>query len=229
MSSAVIPTLETALARSGMAIRGGFVPRAEDAVPDLAPGRPARALLLIGNIGGAMWPAFAAAPHDDDDPMDRWTRRVIDPLAAACGATALYPSDGPPYRPFQLWARRAEGVQPSPLMIFIHPQYGLWHAYRAALLFAEDLALPSMATGARPCDSCAGQPCLHACPVDAFTSAGFDDMRCARHVDGPDGTECRERGCLARRACPVGKEYAYPPAQMAFHMQAFLARRRTSV
>jgi hypothetical protein len=30
-------------------------------------------------------------------------------------------------------------------------------------------------------------------------------------------------GCLARRACPVGREYAYDPAQARFHMQAFLA------
>lgn len=226
MTAAAIASLETTLARAGMAIRGGFAPRAADAVPDLAPGRPARTLLLVGNIGGAMWPAFAAAAHDDEDPLDRWTRRIIDPLAAEYGATALYPSDGPPYQPFQLWAQRAEGVQPSPLMIFIHPEYGLWHAYRAALLFAESLALPSATPGARPCDTCASQPCLHSCPVDAFTATGFDDRICARHVDGPDGTECRERGCLARRACPVGTEYAYPPAQMAFHMEAFLARRR---
>jgi hypothetical protein len=28
-------------------------------------------------------------------------------------------------------------------------------------------------------------------------------------------------GCLARRACPVGKDYVYDPAQMQFHMTAF--------
>ena len=37
---------------------------------------------------------------------------------------------------------RAEAVAPSPLGILIHPDYGLWHAYRGALAFAERLALP---------------------------------------------------------------------------------------
>jgi hypothetical protein len=229
MPPATLLQIETALASTGMALRGGFAPAPADAVPDLAPGRPARSLLLIGNIGGAMWPAFAAAGRREHaEPMDHWTRQVIDPIAAELGARALYPFAGPPYHPFQRWAMRAEGVQASPLMIFIHPTFGLWHAYRAALLFAESLALPSGAPTRHPCDTCVGQPCLHTCPVDAFTLSGFDDKACARHVDGPDGIECRDRGCLARRACPVGQEYAYPPAQMAFHMEAFLARRRKS-
>src|SRR4030095_137820 len=46
------------------------------------------------------------------------------------------------------WAMRAEAVAPSPLGILIHPDYGLWHAYRGALAFAERLALPPR--GARP-------------------------------------------------------------------------------
>jgi hypothetical protein len=35
-------------------------------------------------------------------------------------------------------------------------------------------------------------------------------------------------GCLARRACPVGTDYAYDPRQAAFHMTAFLAARPPS-
>lgn len=223
----LLADLSAALAGHGMALRGGFAATVADGLPDIAPGRPARSLILIGNIGGAMWPAFASAgPHAGADPMDCWTRQVIDSCAARFGAHALYPFDGPPYFPFQRWAERAEGVRQSPLMIFIHPRFGLWHAYRAALLFAENLALPVPATGAHPCDTCDGQPCLSTCPVGAFSSRGFDDLACARHVDGPDGAECRERGCLARRACPVGADFQYPHDQMAFHMEAFLARRR---
>ena len=67
---------------------------------------------------------------------DRRVAAAIDPLARSVGAMALYPFDGPPYRPFQRWAMRAEPVAPSPLGLFIHPEYGLWHAYRAALVFA---------------------------------------------------------------------------------------------
>ena len=32
-------------------------------------------------------------------------------------------------------------------------------------------------------------------------------------------------GCLARRACPVGAEYAHGAEQAGFHMRAFLRAR----
>ena len=132
--------LSQTLALHGMALRGGFAVTGNDGVPHLADGRPAHTLLLVGNIGGAMWPAFAASCGFADthpDRMDRWTKTVIDALATEIGAVALYPFSGPPYFPFQRWAARAEPVHVSPLRIFIHPTYGLWHAYRAALIFAE--------------------------------------------------------------------------------------------
>ena len=223
------PQLAESLATQGMALRGGFTVGVADGVPDIAPGQPAHALLLVGNIGGAMWPAFAAAEEiagPDPDPLDRWTKRVIDKIATEIGARPLYPFSGPPYYPFQRWAARAEPVLVSPLRMFIHPAYGLWHAYRAALVFAEELDLPSAVETESPCRSCAGQPCLSACPVAAFQESGFDAIACARHVDGPAGVECRERGCLARRACPVGRDYSYSAPQMAFHMKAFISSRR---
>jgi hypothetical protein len=33
-------------------------------------------------------------------------------------------------------------------------------------------------------------------------------------------------GCLARRACPVGKGFTYHPVQAQFFMRAFIAARR---
>lgn len=222
--------LHEALQPIGMTLRGGFAPTSDDAVPHLDSGEPVGAVLLIGNVGGAMWPAFAASNARSrfaTHPMDNWTREVIDPIAARFAATALYPSEGPPYHPFQRWAARAEPVHVSPMRIFIHPTYGLWHAYRAALLLAQDPGLRVTPTvGSSPCTNCASRPCLTACPVDAFSENAFDEQVCARHLDSSAGGECRDRGCLARRSCPVGQEYSYPDAQMAFHMEAFLAPRR---
>lgn len=225
----MLAALHDALAPLGMALRGGFVAESDGDLPLLRSGEPARAVLLIGNIGGAMWPAFAASHAQArfaTHPMDRWTKEALDPVASLFGATALYPSDGPPYQPFQRWAARAEAVHVSPLRIFIHPAYGLWHAYRAAFLLPADPGLAPRQDANSPCDTCAARPCLSTCPVGAFTENGFDDRTCARHVDSSAGVECRLNGCLARRACPVGSEYSYPPAQMAFHMEAFLAPRR---
>lgn len=217
--------LSALAARAGLALRGAFHPDAGDLVPVEPGGAPPGTLVLLGWIGGRQWPVFAASPEAADgapDPLDRWSRRVIDALAAEVDATALYPFGGPPWHPFQRWAMRAEPVSPSPLGILIHPDWGLWHSYRGALAFAGRLDVAPPSARASPCVSCAAKPCLSACPVGAFTPAGYDVAACAAHAGAPAGTECRERGCLARRACPVAADMAYGGGQAAFHMRAFL-------
>ena len=217
------------LGRHGFLLRGGFAPDGADRLPMLSDGRPARTLLLVGNAGPGFWPHFAGSPEAEDgavDPMNRWTERVLSGLATELSGLALYPFGGPPYHPFIAWAKRAEPVAESPLGILIHPVHGLWHAYRGALLLAEALAPAPRSDVARPCDSCADKPCLDACPVGAFTPAGYAVDDCAGHVGSPAGEDCLTLGCRARRACPVGVETGYAPGQAAFPMAAFLAARR---
>ena len=206
--------ITAALSSHGLILRGGF---------HLEPGEAGlenvQTAVLIGNAGGAMWEAFA--PHIDGrkNPLDRWTKGVIDPIAEQVGARAVYPFD-PSVPPFQQWALRSESVFASPLGILIHPIYGLWHAYRAALLFPERLDLPLRSDGASPCESCAGQPCLSACPVGAFNGIAYDAAACADHIARPEAN-CIAIGCHARNACPVGIEWRYREAQIRFHMAAF--------
>lgn len=204
----------SALARHGLILRGGFHPG-----PDEAGLETAGTVLLVGNAGPAMWQAFAPHQHDGPDPLNRWTRSVVEPIAAAVGARALYPF-GEPYWPFQHWARRAEALFPSPVGLLIHPQYGLWHAYRAALLLPERLPLSAGAPAENPCAACAEKPCLSACPVGAFSPGGYDVPVCATYLASPAAT-CGTLGCHARNACPVGREWRYPDAQIRFHMTAF--------
>lgn len=210
-------------------LRGGFHPDSEDGVPPLPDGRPARTLLMLGNAGPALWRVFRRSPEfgdDAHDPLDRWTRRVAGGIAGRLGAAALFPFGGPPWHPFQRWAIRADTVASSPLGILIHPEFGLWHAYRAALAFERRLALPPRADRASPCTSCRDRPCLSACPVGAFSARGYDVEACVRYLDSPSGLDCMRQGCRARRACPVGAAYAPEPAQAEFHMRAFHATRR---
>ena len=213
-----------AVAPAGLVPRGGFHPQPADRVPPLPEGKAPASLILVGNVGRAMWQVFAGcaemadgAPH----ALDRWTRRILGAIADEVGATALFPFGGPPYLPFQRWAMRAEPLAPSPLGILIHPDYGLWHAYRGALAFARSIDLPPFAGRPRPCDSCPDKPCLSACPVGAFDGQGYDVPACIGHIDTPAGSDCMSGGCLARQACPIGREFAYEPAQASFHMQAF--------
>ena len=147
---------------------------------------------------------------------------MIEALAGELDATALFPFGGPPFLPFQQWAQRAEPVHPSPIGILIHPRYGLWHSYRGALGFREALAVPEPAGAPSPCESCTGRWCLSACPVGAFSSAGYDVAACAGHLRSAAGADCMGFGCRARRACPVGAELAYEPEQGNFIMRAFL-------
>jgi hypothetical protein len=218
-----------AIAAAGLAPRGGFHPQPDDGVPARPDGRPAGTIVLAGNFGRSLWPAFAGSAEIADGAphaLDRWTARVLGAVAGELGATALFPFGGPPYLPFQRWAMRAEPVAPSPLGILIHPDYGLWHAYRGALAFVERIELPPQAAQPRPCDSCRERPCLTACPVGAFSGQGYDVPACIGHIGGPAGADCMGRGCLARRACPIGRDFAYAPDQAAFHMRAFLQSNR---
>lgn len=211
-------------AAEGLRTRGGFHPTTADRVPPSTDGALPQTIVLVGNVGASLWPVFSGSPEFADGaphPLDRWSRRVIEAIARDAGAAALFPFDGPPHLPFQRWAMRAEPVASSPLGILIHPEHGLWHAYRGALVFADLLALPPRDARLRPCDSCADRPCLTACPVGAFGDDGYDVRSCAAYLQRPQGDACMSAGCLARRACPVGRGGGYDKAQARFHMQAF--------
>lgn len=212
------------LSASGLIVRGGFNFSYSEDAPSGPAGKSARSVLLIGNAGAAYWPRFQrwrqAQPDDPANPLDTWCREIIGAVAEDFGARAVSPSDRP-YLPFQQWAMRAEGLKPSPLGILMHPEYGLWHAYRGALLFDATLSLPEAEKPIHLCDACIEKPCLKACPVDAYSPAGFAHEACLSHVRGPKGAPCRTGGCLDRNACPYGVDYRYPEEVQAFHMKAF--------
>ncbi len=206
-----------AVAETGMIARGGFATDEADRID----GVEAACVVMIGNIGGTIWPRFEGERTPGRDPLDRWTRSLLEPIAASFGATFAHPSDQP-FQPFQRWAQRADDVWQSPIGIMIHPMFGLWHAYRGALLFSEAVeGMPMVGQQASPCLTCADQPCLSSCPVDAFTVDGYDSQACRGHVRSGSEPTCLSAGCAARLACPVGQDYRYGPDQMRFHMAAF--------
>lgn len=225
MSGREFQRLKDAVAASGLAWRGAFAPGPDDLVPALPGGGVAGAVVLLGFAGSDHWRTFAHSPEAGDsrrDPLDRWSRRVIDDLAHRFGGVGLYPSDGPPWLPFQRWARLSEPVHPSPVGILIHPEWGLWHAYRGALALAETWDGPPVPASPSPCDTCAAKPCLSTCPAGAIAPGRYDAAACRAHVASAAGRDCLDLGCRARRACPVGAGHRYEPVEAAFHMRAFL-------
>jgi epoxyqueuosine reductase QueG len=104
----------------------------------------------------------------------------------------------------------------------MHPEYGLWHAYRGALLFDVELPIQAPQAMIHLCELCPGKPCLKSCPVGAHSEVGFAYQACLDHVRSPSGEPCRTTGCLDRNACPYGTAYRYPAGEQAFHMAAFM-------
>jgi hypothetical protein len=211
----------TAIVNESFTPLGWFAPGPEDGIE--AADRPVRFVILIGNAGPQMFRRFRRERGASAGSLDDWCRSVIGPLAERLGAEAVFPFDSPA-PPFLSWAMRSGSVHQSPLGLGIHADYGLWHAYRAALLFPVAFDLPRAASR-NPCESCEGKPCLAACPVAAFTGAGYDVDRCVDHLESAAGADCMAGGCLARRACPVGRAFQYELHQASFHMAAFRRSR----
>lgn len=220
----ILARIDALLRGTGLFVRGAFHPVPEDGVRALADGRRAATVVLVGNAGNELWRAFRrdnpviAGKH----PLDSWVDAHLERAAAAVGAEIVFPTRRP-WPPIQRWAMKAGGVFQSPIGMLIHPEHGLWHVYRGAFLLAEKLDLPQRAQGERrasPCDSCAAKPCLSTCPADAFAPGRFDMLACVGHVESPRGRACATGGCLARRACPIGRAYAYEKEAGSFHMAA---------
>ncbi len=228
--------IQALAAEHGLVLRGGFDIRESDAVPECQPGQAARVLLLFGQVGSGIWERFSHSTEYADgkaDPLDRWSARVGEAMARHLGGSAMFPFDGPPWHPFGQWAQRAESLHPSPLGILMHPDHGLWHAYRFAIalparghtgaqkLFPQTGLSPVPVPVRHACDSCADTPCLQVCPVKAFSGAGYDVAVCAAYLREHEQAACHQLGCLARIACPEAPHLRYEPAHARFHMKQF--------
>ena len=179
-------------------------------------------VILLGPREPGFWRAFTASPEANDgrsDPLDRWSRRVIEDSARELGAQARFPF-GEPVQPFLSWAVRSGRAWPSPVQLLVHDTAGLWVSYRGALLLPERLTLPDEASRS-PCETCPDKPCKTACPVNAIDAEDYDLAACHGFLDTTDGQSCMTRGCAVRRACPQSQKYHRVDAQSAFHMDQF--------
>ena len=206
--------LVASLHAEGLAVLGRCPVEAADGLPGWV-----ESLALVGPSGPEFWAVFSASEEASDgapDPLDRWSRRVLDGVAKGVDGLALFPFGGPPWHPFIAWALRTGVVWTSPVGLLVHREHGLFVSFRGAIALRDPAPPPS---GVSPCETCAGQPCRTACPPAALSIAGYDVPACHAHLDTSDGASCLS-GCLVRRACPVGQDLR-PRAQSAFHMQAF--------
>jgi len=184
----------------------------------------ARGVVVAGNGGRAFWDAFRADGRCvGDDPLDAFTRRVVeDAVRDLPGATCRFPFEPAPRRlDFRLLAELAGLGRPSLVGVLVHPVYGPWIALRAAILVPDDVTAPRPADGFDPCPSCVERPCIVACPAGVVGPSGWDVAGCAAHRLAAVA-HCAD-GCAARIACVYGRAHHYPPDALAFHQAS--ARR----
>ncbi|WP_052761017.1 hypothetical protein [Sedimenticola thiotaurini] len=191
-----------------------------------AESRPKR-VILIGNGGRALWESIPDSRWQQTDPIDQYSYDAAEQFARRVAAgysyQIIYPGDSPV--PLQQLGSITGWHTPSPLGIGINPQWGLWFAYRAALL--TDAPLPEIVqpAPASPCSSCREKPCISLCPAGALAADSVIDMnRCARHRLTPR-SNCANR-CLARLGCPVAAEQRYTLEQIEYHYRLSLETLR---
>jgi len=106
----------------------------------------------------------------------------------------------------------------------VHPVYGPWIAFRAALLVDVGIDSPGDALGFDPCPRCTARTCIPACPAGALVSARMG------HSEVPDHrveveTDCAPR-CHARAGCVLGPEHRYPDDELSYHQMRALRSMR---
>lgn len=201
-----------------LSILGGFHSNSDDKTPE-----GCKTLLLLGPDEPHFWSHLKTSPEGMDgasDPVDRWSKRVIDDWARHLNASAVYPFGGPPYAPFFSWALRSGRIEASPIQLLVHDVAGLFVSFRGALALPVHVDLSEPEPG--PCMSCSDTPCKSACPVDAFARKSYDVETCKTYLQTRAGQDCMDNGCKARRACPVSQRFGRLPEQSAYHMRQFL-------
>jgi epoxyqueuosine reductase len=190
-----------------------------------------RSIIVLGNGGRDFWAAFRR--HADANPgwlqrahpLDDFTRIVVERdvvatlRAAGVEPVVVYPfARLGPRLDFVTLGRRAGLVGPSILGVTVHPTFGPWVAFRAALLVDRRIDAPGEALGFDPCPSCRSRSCIAACPVGAVRHPqGWDVPSCARHrVEAPESCESR---CHARVGCVLGPEHRYTDDELAHHQR----------
>lgn len=225
-------------------------------------------LLLIGNHGPSMWRQLQQrqqrlgrvfADPVDDYVQDIISERLRETLPHQHGSI-LYPRNRLdahlPHVPLQQLGTLAGWHHTSPLGIGIHPEFGLWFAYRALVCIDCALSPATWADGQRSgipkpanqlssqlteptthtspsasltiCDSCQSRACQTACPAGAITFGQLPDMQLCSSYRLRENSPCANQ-CLARKACPAGEASRYDDAQTAHHYSLSLAGMRKRI
>ncbi len=190
-----------------------------------------RRLVLLGSAGAKFWQGFRnhrrAGERLENNPLDGYTVRVVSSLLARLAREDSTAQAAYPFRharqivPFQAILAGSSLMRPLPFGVSVHPRFGPWFSWRAALLTRLELSLSALPRKS-PCDGCPA-PCIEACPPGAAGLEGFRWETCTRFR--LESHTCAT-SCRSRLSCPVGSEYRYPQEAMSYHYRASLREIR---
>ena len=90
--------LDDDIKAEGLSILGDLPVSPSDPVPE-----GTRSILMLGPDEPNFWNIFKDSREYKDkkpDPLDRWSKRIIDNIAKKNNCAPLYPFGGEPYKPF---------------------------------------------------------------------------------------------------------------------------------
>ena len=198
----------------------------------------AKSIVVIANGGGALWLGLRRhAEHNPgwwerEHPLDDFTRAIvekeIEPVLRQSGSryTIVFPfMSGRATLNFIELGKVAGLGGSSILGVVVHPKFGPWIAFRAAILLEELIDAPGEAASFAPCPACTERSCIAACPTAAVAvPSGWNIPRClAYRLES--AADCMPR-CHARVACVLGPQYRYPEDELAYHQKRALAAMR---
>lgn len=205
------------------ATRGGLLPG--------RPSSPGYGLLLLLSLGRTFGDQTEFAKTPSNHPFDERACSIGDAFvsrffeASSDQLPRVYP--GPESVNLRHWLEVGCVQFRSQIGIGIRPDCGTWMAVRLAYWVQLSAAQQEVLRGVypplgkrSPCDDCVERPCITHCPASAVTPCGEHLDRCIAHRLKPDSS-CADR-CLAREACPVGREHAYSDRQRAYHYSVSL-------
>jgi epoxyqueuosine reductase len=197
----------------------------QDVVQTLGSTDGYRQLILLGHGGRKLWECVQASGIAGEHPIDDFCVRTVGRWFAEHLPGARFRIVYPGATPVGLQAlgKLAGWHHASPFMVGIDGEWGSWYAYRAAVLADTDFCPFLPVDRSIPCLDCLDQPCLAACPADALRG-GFSLARCAS-FRGQEDSACRHT-CLARLACPVGRQHRYDDEQIKHSYSRSLAMLR---
>ena len=191
-------------------------------------------MALFGNGGTRYWQSVQNDLNDDAHPVDSFFIRSAERLFGNAKNNVsdykiVYP--GNHFVPLQQLGKLAGWHHDSTMGLGIHPEFGLWFAYRGVVLFNCDDTrdfkpyLEHTAQSAEsPCDSCEDKPCIPACPAKSITEARYDVSLCTDYRMSTDSS-CQYR-CISRQVCPIGKKHRYLSDQLKYHYEFSLEALR---